>query len=249
MTSKLRYVIASLLIAAVAPMGMAALDLEQSAYAKNGNGGGNGGGKGGGNGGGKGGGKGNAGSHGGGQAKTEKIAKAVEVDEDETTGEIALEDDPSLAPSALGKLNGVLHASPTAIANASANSPIGMAREFGEALAGLLDAETPEEDPEGEPEGEETAEDEDPVGELAELMAGMTNKPVTAAQVEAVIDRLAEDDPENAALQDFDDPDLAQEIADGANEINGFDTGEETGEEDDGIDDGVGEGEEEVALE
>ena len=38
MNPSLRYMIASLLIAAVAPIGMAALDLEQPAFAKNGNG-------------------------------------------------------------------------------------------------------------------------------------------------------------------------------------------------------------------
>ena len=59
MNPTIRNLLASLLIAAVAPMGLAALDLEQSAYAKNGGGkgGGNGGG-GGNNGGGKGGGNG-----------------------------------------------------------------------------------------------------------------------------------------------------------------------------------------------
>ena len=42
MTPTIRTLLTSLMIAAVAPIGLAALDLEQSAFAKNGNGGGNG---------------------------------------------------------------------------------------------------------------------------------------------------------------------------------------------------------------
>ena len=69
------------------------------------------------------------------------------------------------------------------------------------------------------------------VEDLGALMAGMTNKPVTAAQVEAVADRLAADDPDNEALQDI-DPDLAQDIADEANEIHGFDVAANDDEDD-----------------
>jgi hypothetical protein len=60
------------------------------------------------------------------------------------------------------------------------------------------------------------------VEDLGALMAGMTNKPVSPEQVQAVVDRLAADDPENEALQDL-DPALAQDIADEANAIHGFD--------------------------
>jgi hypothetical protein len=227
--------IASLLIAAVSPMGLAALDLEQPAQAKNGNGGGHGGGNGGGHGGG------NGGGHGGGQANGHaKADKAAVSDED--AGDVE-EDDDSLKPSSLGKLNGVLHASPNAIANASAKSPIGMAREFGLALADFVGSLAPDEDPEANPDAEAEA-DEDPITaeDLGALMAGMTNKPVTAAQVQAVADRLAADDPENESLKDI-DPDLAQDIADEANEIHGFDTTEGDTEQDDD------DAEAEVALE
>jgi len=90
-------------------------------------------------------------------------------------------------------VNGVLHASPTAIAHASANSPIGTARAFGDALADFLDsAET--EDPTGEDttadEGDEAAQDDVTVDELGEMMARMTNKPVTAEQVQAVAEKV-----------------------------------------------------------
>ena len=100
-------------------------------------------------------------------------------------------DSDGLAPNELGKLNGVLHASPNAIAHASANSPIGTAREFGEALAGFLDSAETEDAPEGE--GDEVADDEPDavtVDDLAKMMAHMTNKPVTADQVQAVAERV-----------------------------------------------------------
>ena len=167
-----------------------------------------------------------------------------------------------MAPNELGKLNGVLHASPNAIAHASANSPIGTAREFGEALAGFLDlAETPEEG-EAPAEGEEaTTEDEAPtIDELGEMMARMTNKPVTADQVQAVAEKLGIEttdeapadegttDEDQAAEDTTDDPTAgdepaaldqatAQEIADKANEIHGFDTGDDTADDGDTPDD------------
>ncbi len=216
----LRPFILATLIGSLAPLPLAMLELEQAAYAK-GNGGGNGGAHGGGNGGGHG----NGGSHGNGNAGGGNGAGAQASNADATTAptdvkahkptKTELADDPSLSPDALGKLNGVLHASPQAIANASPNSPLGMARELAEALGGFLDPEAaPGEDPEADP---------ITVADLGALMAGMTNKPVTAAQVEAVVDRLAEDDPENPALHDL-DPALAQEIADEANKIKGYDT-------------------------
>ncbi len=218
----LRPFILATLIGSLAPLPLAMLDLEQAAHAKN-NGGGNGGGNGGAHGGGNGGGHGNGGSHGNGNSGGGNGAQASNADATTGTTDVKahkptkteLADDPSLSPDALGKLNGVLHASPQAIANASPNSPLGMARELAEALGGFLDPEAaPGEDPEAEP---------ITVADLGALMAGMTNKPVTAAQVEAVVDRLAEDDPENPALQDL-DPGLAQEIADEANKVKGYDT-------------------------
>ncbi|HNB27450.1 MAG TPA: hypothetical protein PLR41_10855, partial [Alphaproteobacteria bacterium] len=149
----MRPFILATLIGSLAPLPLAMLELEQAAYAK-GNGGGNGGAHGGGNGGGHG----NGGSHGNGNAGGGNGAGAQASNADATTAptdvkahkptKTELADDPSLSPDALGKLNGVLHASPQAIANASPNSPLGMARELAEALGGFLDPEAaPGEDP------------------------------------------------------------------------------------------------------
>ena len=157
MNPTIRTLLTSLMIAAVAPIGLAALDLEQAAFAKNGNGGGNGGGKGGGNGnGGHGNGK-SSEAHGNAKAEAKAAKAAAKAVEDGEESE-------GLAPNELGKLNGVLHASPNAIAHASANSPSGTAREFKEALAGFLDSaeETPDEGEapaEGEPAEAPPAED------------------------------------------------------------------------------------------
>ncbi len=259
MRQTIRTLLTSFLIAAVAPMGLAALDLEQPAYAKNGNGGGNGGGKVGGNGGGNGGGQ--AGEHGnkGGSASAKGQAKAAKTGTEDGEGE-------GLKPNQLGKLNGVLHASPNAIAHASENSPIGTAREFGEALAGFLGLGD-EDTTEGE--GDEVADDgtdEPTIDELGEMMANMTNKPVTADQVQAVADKVgiettdeaptdeaptdeastdeastdettdeqASEEPSEGEESPALDQATAQEIADEANEIHGFDNGDETSGDDTG---------------
>jgi hypothetical protein len=245
MSPTIRTLLTSFLIAAVAPVGLAAL--EQPAFANNGNGhgGGNGGGHGGGNGGGHGGDHGNSATHdkASGHAKTTTDADATsDTDTDEDS------DTDGLAPNELGKLNGVLHASPNAIAHANANSPIGTAREFGEALGGFLgDQQTEEGTTEGTTtEGTTTEDTTEPVtiDQLGEMMANMTNKPVTAEQVEAVAGKLGietapddedatPDDP--AATETSDEPSdtdeapkldeaTAQAIADKANEIHGFTT-------------------------
>jgi hypothetical protein len=237
MRPAIRNLLASLLIAAVAPMALAALDLEQPAYAKNGNGGGNGGGHGGDHG------NGHGDNAKGGNAKGQtKAADAGTGDESEGEG---------LAPNELGKLNGVLHASPNAIANASANSPIGTAREFGEALADFLDSTTEDTTTEGET--EET--DQVTVDELGEMMARMTNKPVTADQVQAVAEKLGIETTDEAPTDETTDEqtsegegeqapaldqETAQEIADKANEIH---VSEDTA--DAGDTDGTGDADEE----
>lgn len=175
MTPTIRTLLTSFLIAAVAPVGMAVLDLETPAFANNA--GGNGGGHGGGNG--HGGDHGNSGNHGD-RAKSNDTTDDTDVTEDTT------DEDDGLAPNQLGKLNGVLHASPNAIAHASLNSPIGTARAFGEALGGFLgqtataDATT----------GEDTTTPQVTIEDLGAMMAKMTNKPVTAEQVEAVANKL-----------------------------------------------------------
>lgn len=265
MNPTIRTLLTSLMIAAVAPIGMAVLDLEQAAFAKNGNGGGNGGGKGGGNGGGHGGGNGKSNeAHGNAKAdaKAETKADAAEAKAaEEGEGE-------GLAPNELGKLNGVLHASPNAIAHASTSSPIGTARAFGEALAGFLDSAEEPEDGEAPADGEETtAEDEaaPTIDDLAEMMAHMTNKPVTADQVQAVAEKVGIETTDEAPTdedttdedQTAEDPTAddapkaldqatAQEIADKANEIHGYDTGDDTADAGDDTGDDAGDGGETV---
>ena len=239
MRPTIRVLLTSFLIAAVAPMGLAVL-LDQPAYAKNGGGkGGGGGGKGGDNGGGKGGGGGHGGGKGGqsnngsksggnpnakGQSKTAKADTVKTKDTLEGLG---------MAPNELGKLNGVLNASPNALMNASPSSPKGIARQFGATLAGMLSDETPT------PEEQQAAMDQ-----LGAMMADMTNKPVTGDQVQAVAGRFdiettdetadttttegeqttTEGEQTTAAL----DQETADAIAAKANEIHGFATGDET---------------------
>jgi hypothetical protein len=198
------------------------------AYAKaGGNGGGNGGGHGGGNSGGKGGGNsgGNAGDHGnkgghsvdasasgGGDGRHNGLRNddgssgPVDGSRQVTTaaGRTA---DGSLSPSRLGKLNGFFHASSRALAQASPNSAIGrISQTFRDALSASAADETI------------GPTDED----LGAILAGATNKPVTSAQVQAIIDRLASENPDDAGLQELsNDPDTArtQGIADAANVV------------------------------
>jgi hypothetical protein len=247
MSPTIRNLLASLLIAAVAPMGLAVLDLEQPAYAKDGggkgggNGGGNGGGKGGGNGGNGGGnGGGNAGGQGdhgnkaGGNAKGHSKAAKAGTEDGEEQG---------MKPNELGKLNGVLHASDTAVQNASPSSPLGMARQFGEALAGFLGV-----DDEGttEGEGDEVA-DETTIDNLGGMMAGMTNKTVTGDQVQAVADKVgvpttdaAPADDTTGDTADEAGPALDQETADAIAAAANNSTNGTIGDDTDGDDDTSG---------
>ncbi|HEY3147668.1 MAG TPA: hypothetical protein VGJ75_15025 [Dongiaceae bacterium] len=255
MTPTIRTFLTSFMIAAVAPVGMAVLDLETPAFAKNngGNGGGNGNGHGGDHGNSS---HGNSGNHGN--------TKSADTTADSDTDSVADADDTTddgLAPNKLGKLNGVLHASPNAIAHASVNSPIGTARAFGAALGGFLGQTTTDDTTTGE---DATADDQtDPVtvDDLGAMMAKMTNKPVTADQVEAVANKLGieteedttgddttgDDTTQDAAADDQTgdegaapklDGATAQAIADKANEIHGFtddtaDDGDTAGDQDD----------------
>jgi hypothetical protein len=135
----------------------------------------------------------------------------------------SVEEDPSMAPDKLGKLNGVLNASTNALMNASPNSPIGMAgTTLKEALA-QAEALNSDGDLNNDVTPEELA------AELAGIFDGMTNKTLTDSQVLAVFDRMAELDP-TLNRYDLDTPqdplvaqenaDLAQDVAD---ETNSFD--------------------------
>jgi len=135
------------------------------------------------------------------------------------------DDDTSLTAHGLGKLNGFFHASPQALANASPNSSIGRISDtFREALSAFAAAAATDQSTTGDQTtttGDTTAAPPAPTAEdLGAILAGATNKPVTAAQVQAIAGRLAALHPEDTALADFaanaDEADC-QKIADAAN--------------------------------
>jgi hypothetical protein len=134
-------------------------------------------------------------------------------------------DDPSLSAHGLGKLNGFFHASGPALANASPNSAIGkISQTFGGALSDFAAAKTAENSGDQGATGDQIGTNPTPpaptVEQLGAILAGATNKPVTAAQVQAIADRLAELHPEDTALGDFAanaDEAESQDIADAAN--------------------------------
>ncbi|MDQ7249688.1 hypothetical protein [Dongia sedimenti] len=213
---------------------LATFPLGNLAFAGNGNGkgGGNGGGHGhdGGHDGGKGGGQGNGG---GGQGNAQgrssdgpgKSANAGKGDSDvdqSSDGDSATDDsttdDDSMAPSRLGKLNGFFHASPNGLANASPNSSIGrISHAFKDALSDYAAASATPTDP-NDPNA--TPPSGPSVDDLGAILAGATNKQVTATQVQAIVDRLAEQNPDDESLNDFADSldaETAQDIADAAN--------------------------------
>lgn len=208
-----------------------------------GHGGGNGGGHGGGNGGGQGHGGGNGGGNGNGHGNAGDNAKAGKsddssVDDDSTaSSDDATTDDGSMQASKLGKLNGFFHASPNGLANASPNSAIGrISQTFRDALSDFAEANQDETDTDTETDAEATPPTGPSVEDLGAILAGATNKPVTATQVQAIIDRLAEQNPDDDALNDLaDNPDdeTAQDIADAANAVK---SGEPVDESDDGTD-------------
>jgi hypothetical protein len=233
-------------VAAVSALPLAGVAVaEKGGNGNGGGGGGEGGGNGGagGNGGGKSGdhgGNGNGQGHGHGQGGAGSSAKAGKSDattgatSDAAAGDDTADDD-SLNASNLGKLNGFFHASPNALANAAPDSAIGkISQTFRDALSDYA-AANPDD---GSEDGTETDAGATPptgpsVADLGAILAGATNKPVTAAQVQAIIDRLAEQNPDDAALHDLaDNPDdqTVQGIADAANAAK---TGQPVDESDD----------------
>jgi hypothetical protein len=214
----LRCTIAATAIAALLPIGMAVLDLTPSALAGNGNGKGHSDGKGQGSHGNHGSSGGKQSSSGGNKGQAKKAEKMAAKMNRQT-----IEEDPSMAPGALGKLNGVLNASLTALQHANPSSPVGMA---GTTLReALLAAETANSDldPYNDVTPEELA------AELADIFDGMTNKTLTEAQVLSVLDRMAELDP-TLSKYDLDAdqldgvPEANQALAeDVAEQVNSFD--------------------------
>lgn len=225
---------------------MVALPFGHVAEAKNsgGNGGGNGGDHGGGNGGdhggGHGGGNGNggsnkndAGANGAGKSKAESDQVSDEPDD--------ADDDPldGIKASQLGKLNGFFHASSQALQNASPNSAPG---SISHTFRGLLNELAAQEEAE---DGTTPVEGDPQVGidDLAEVLAGASNKPMSPGIVDAILDKLSEEygddysavtDPDtaNATPEPTDpagdpapeEPSFAEALADRVNQINGFTT-------------------------
>ena len=156
-------------------------------------------------------------------AASDNAGTDTSVDADTSTD--TSDDDTSLTAHGLGKLNGFFHASPQALANASPNSSIGRISDtFREALSAFAAAEATDQSTTGDQTtttGDTTAAPPAPTAEdLGAILAGATNKPVTAAQVQAIAGRLAALHPEDTALADFaanaDEADC-QKIADAAN--------------------------------
>jgi len=190
--------------------------LMPQAYAGNGggHGGGNGGGHGGGNGG-HGGGQGGAhGNAGGGASGTHGQgtggAQSTKAKGPASGSNVSRKG--SVSPSALGKLNGFMHASPSALAHAAPTSAIGkVAVAYRDVLAGYVS-------------GQAT------LADVAAALAAASNKPLSAEIVGAINERVAQTNPENTALGGLANPTadpavaaqneaLAGAIADMANEM------------------------------
>jgi hypothetical protein len=207
---------------------IATMPLGNMAFAdKGGNGGGHGhgGDHGGDHGGGNGGGQGHGGGQGGsgGPGNSDKAGKGS-TDDTADTADDSSSDDDSLTAHGLGKLNGFFHASPNALANASPNSSIGrISHTFKDALSDFAAANESTDDTTGTT--DTTADGTTPptgpsVNDLGAILAGATNKTVTASQVKAIIDRLAEQNPDDTSLgglADSVDDATCQDIADAAN--------------------------------
>ena len=234
-----RVAIAALMIGTAAgalvalPLGNLALAKNSGDHGNHGGGHGNGGGNGNGNNGGNGNAGGNSAGHandgagGGNNGKSDDASNGnssngQSSDDQASNGRHAndqapddLGDDSSLSPDGLGKLNGFFHASPNALAHASPKSSIGqVATAFRDALSAYAAANEPPSDPNNPPAAGPSVDD------LGGILAGATNKTVTAAQVRAIAQRLAELNPDDTGLGDFAanaDDATCQDIADAAN--------------------------------
>ena len=218
---------ATALLIGSASAAIIAMPLGNLAHAGNGNG--NGGGNGHGD---HGGGHGNGGGqdHGGGQGNgnsgsSGNSGKSADGASDDTTADTSTGDDEStdgddgsLAANKLGKLNGFMHAAPSAIAHAAPNSAVGqIAKGFKELASDYAAANTTPTDP---TDPDATPPSGPSIDDLGAKLADATNKRVTANQVQAIIDRLAKLNPDNTPLNDLAttlDAETAQDIADSAN--------------------------------
>jgi len=185
-----------------------------------------------------------AGGNGKGHGNAKGHGKGLETDGTQTANTASTNDglakdklaktDP-MHPSNLGRLNGFLHASEQALANASPNSAIGtLSQEYRDALLGYTGAEE-------ETTEEEVAEDEDAVTEedLAGILAEAANKPLTGEQVVAIHEKLIAANPElaeEAVAAQLTDEEFADELAEEANEIQATEANQGLGGEEDEAD-------------
>lgn len=142
----------------------------------------------------------------------------------------------AMHPSNLGRLNGFLHASPQALANASPNSAIGtLSKTYKDALLGYTST--------GETVTTEEEEETVTTKDLAGILAEAANKPLTGEQVVAIHEKLIAANPEladEAVAAQLTDEDFADQLADEANEIQATEANQGLGnsdEDDDEADD------------
>jgi hypothetical protein len=166
---------------------------------------GNGNGNSGGHGNGHGGGNGNAGGHdqAGGKSRGADKSAAAKSKQQKAKTAVATPQkkkkpsDRTLTASSLGKLNGFLHASTTALKHTSPNSAIGrLSKTYADQLASYLSGSMTD------PTTGQLGISEITLDQMAETLAGATNKPLTADALNAIHARLAEINPDLAPITD-----------------------------------------------
>jgi hypothetical protein len=139
------------------------------------------------------------------------------------------DDEDTLHANELGRLNGFMHASPQALANASPKSAIGkIAKEYRDALLGFTGT------------GEEVPDEAITEDDLAGILAEAANKPLTGEQVVAIHEKLIANNPEladEAVAAQLTDEDFADQLADEANEIQATEANQGLGNSDEDEDD------------
>ncbi len=181
-----------------------------------------------------------AGGNGKGKGHGHSHDKGVGTDqsqEAELTKTHLSKDDP-MHPSNLGRLNGFLHASPQALANASPDSAIGiLSKTYRDALAAYATSLAPT-DPATTTDTTTLTTDD-----MAAILAKAANKPLSAEQIAAINDKLASANPDDladyAAMTDEEKDQLASDLADQANAIQDTETNQGLGSGDDAADDGA----------
>ncbi len=134
--------------------------------------------------------------------------------------------DIQLKKSDLGRLNGFLNASSSALLHASPNSAVGiLSKTYAEALLDFVDSG-----------GTKTT-----LSDLAEILAEAANKqPLSPDQITAINDKLIEANPDFEGFTDLTDEEK-QQLADEANDIQEANQGLENGDDTDEAEGGVAE--------